>query len=134
MPIPDPYAPVDTTDDQQARLERLQDAGGACRAVVERAIRGDDLAEGAIPRQLIEAACRGMAQTIAELCPPSADRAAAERCVRLARVLASQALTQPTPEQRGYLLRMAIDDLLRADMQARLSVSLALPAELPPIA
>jgi hypothetical protein len=131
MPIPDPYAPVDLTADQEGRIERLRDAGGACRAVVERAVTGRDLAQGAVPRHLIETACRTLAQTVAELCPPSADRAAAERCVRLARVLGSDA--QAHPEHREYLLRMAIDDLLRAEVQACVSVALSLPAELPPL-
>lgn len=133
MPIPDPYASVGLTADQEVRIERLRDAAGACRAVVERAVDGGDLADDVQPLALIDTACRSLAQTIAEHCPPSADRAAAERCVRLARVLGGQATTQPLAAQREYMLRMAIDDLLRAEMQAALSVALALPAELPPL-
>lgn len=133
MPIPDPYARVSLTSDQEVRIERLRDTEAATRAVIQRAVDGEDLAPGAEPRALIDTACRTLAQTIAELCPPSADRAAAERCVRLARVLAADALMQPLVEQRAYLLRMAIDDLLRAEMQAVFSVTIALPAELPPL-
>ena len=133
MPIADPYTQVDLTPDQSVRIERVRDAEAAARAVVQRAVTGEDLAPGAEPRALIDTACRTLAQTIAELCPPSADRAAAERCVRLARAIASEALVQPFAEQRAYLLRMAIDDLLRAGIQAAFSVSLALPSELPPL-
>lgn len=133
MPIADPYAAVDLTHDQSVRIERLHDAAGACRAVFQRAVTGEDLAPGAGPRALIDTASRTLAQTIAELCPPSADRAAAERCVRLARVLAAEALMRPHAEQRVYLLRMAADDLLRAEVQAEFAVALALPAELPPL-
>ena len=133
MPIPDPYAPVELTPDQEVRIERLRDAAGACRAVVERAVNGEDLAVGVQPLALIDTACRTLAQTIAEHCPLSADRAAAERCVRLARVLGGQATMQPLAAQRAYMLCMATDDLLRAEMQAALSVALALPAELPPL-
>lgn len=133
MPIPDPYASVGLTSDQEVRIERLRDTEAAARAVIQRAVNGEDLTPDAKPRALIDAACRTLAQTIAELCPPSADRAAAERCVRLARALGSLAVAQPVAEQRAYLLRMAMDDLLRAEVQAEFAVALALPAELPPL-
>jgi hypothetical protein len=64
-------------------------------------------------------------ETIERLCPPSADRAAAQRCVRLARMLANEAVGERAAEEKKRLHGLALDQLLLARMQACASIALA---------
>ena len=65
------------------------------------------------------------------MCPPSADLAAAVRCVRLARMFANNALVapgdcfEPADDRRQALLQLKL-----ARFQAKASIALATPAEL----
>lgn len=84
----------------------------------------------------ISAACREYLAVCTANAPQSADLAAAERCIRLARMLANEALIQPdraeaqVPER---LVERAREQLQLARMQASAAVALADDGELPPI-
>jgi hypothetical protein len=68
----------------------------------------------------INDACRDFYAAIQQHAPPSADRAAAERCVRLARMAANEAVTTPTPE----ILAQCADNLRAARWQACAAIAL----------
>jgi len=70
----------------------------------------------------INDACKAFAEAIVEHAPPSADTAAAIRCVRLARMIANEAVLSPTDGNR--LRRLADDELLKARMQASAAIAL----------
>jgi hypothetical protein len=80
-------------------------------------------------------ACKAFYEVIQKVCPPSADRSAAERCVRLARMKANETMypmhESCTADLPGKLGEAALMELLSAKHQASASISLALPHELP---
>jgi len=77
-------------------------------------------------------ACRAFSAVCAAVAPRSADLAAAERCIRLARMLANEALTAKNdPERHAHLLSLASDELTKARMQTCAAVALADAGELP---
>lgn len=83
----------------------------------------------------VNTACKALYDGILAVCPPSADRSAAERCVRLARMRANEAMTQA----RGHvdaltparILDGAYEALRDARMQACAAIALADEAALP---
>jgi hypothetical protein len=91
-------------------------------------------AELAVPAGFpqVSEACRAFAAVCAAVAPRSADLAAAERCIRLARMLTNEALAAKTdPERHAHLLRLALDEITKARMQACAAVALADSNELP---
>ena len=76
-------------------------------------------------------ACRAFAAVCATVAPRSADLAAAERCIRLARMLANEALGPVDRSRAAYLLGLARDELTKARMQTCAAVALADPGDLP---
>jgi hypothetical protein len=76
-------------------------------------------------------ACRAFASVCAAVAPRSADLAAAERCIRLARMLSNEALGPVERERAKYLFGLALDELTKARMQACAAVALADAGELP---
>lgn len=76
---------------------------------------------------LIGKACKDMHARMLKVCPRSADLSAAERCVRLARMLANEALVTGSERAKAA----AYDQLMLARMQANASIALADDAELP---
>lgn len=79
--------------------------------------------------EAINAACKAFHAVIQKVCPPSVDRAAAERCVRLARMKANEAMRPLLPLK--LVAESAFMELLNAKLQANASIALALPNELP---
>ncbi len=77
-------------------------------------------------------ACRTFSNVCAAVAPRSADLAAAERCIRLARMLANEALAaKADPERHARLIGLALDEITKARMQACAAVALADEGELP---
>ena len=72
----------------------------------------------------INDACRLFYAAILEHAPPSADRAAAERCVRLARMAANEAVTATPTAELLELRRQCVDNLRAARWQACAAVAL----------
>lgn len=70
----------------------------------------------------INDACKAFADAIIEHAPPSADTDAAVRCIRLARMLANEAIVYPNEFHR--LRALAGDELLKARMQASAAIAL----------
>jgi hypothetical protein len=68
----------------------------------------------------ISRVCRAFYEAIREHAPPSADRSAAERCVRLGRMLANEAIATCD----NSLIEQAISQLRLARMQASAAVAL----------
>ncbi len=91
-------------------------------------------AEIAVPASFpaVSDACRAFSAVCAAVAPRSADLAAAERCIRLARMLANEALAAKNDDVRhAHLLRLAFDEITKARMQACAAVALADEGELP---
>jgi hypothetical protein len=78
-------------------------------------------------------ACRAFSVVCAAVAPRSADLAAAERCVRLARMLSNEALGCTKATRADHLFALALDELTKARMQACAAVALADADELPPV-
>jgi len=72
----------------------------------------------------ITGAARTFFRTVQTYAPPSADRAAAERCVRLARMHANEAIRSPIPADAANSTRRAFDALADARLQANAAIAL----------
>jgi len=72
----------------------------------------------------IKGAARAFFRTVQTYAPPSADRAAAERCVRLARMHANEAIRSPSPTGAADSTRRAFDALADARLQANAAIAL----------
>jgi len=119
----DLYQYIPPNDATAPRYAAIRSAAAACEAAI------------AVPAGFPEVsnACRAFSAVCAAVAPRSADLAAAERCIRLARMLTNEALTAKTdPERHAHLLSLALDELTKARMQACAAVALADGGELPP--
>ena len=79
----------------------------------------------------INDACRSFYVVIQEHAPPGADRAAAERCVRLARMAANEAVTTTPTAELVELRRQCVDNLRAARWQACAAVAIIVPPVAP---
>jgi hypothetical protein len=73
---------------------------------------------------LIGNGCRTFHEAILLHAPPSADRTAAERCCRLARILAKEAVNAHDRVEAKRFMVLAYDELLKAKMQACAAIAL----------
>lgn len=144
MPIADLFGYQPPTDDTRPRHARVDAAADAAISVFRNTLAGmtdaNALMVGAVPKAIpaqfvaINDACRALVTELQAVCPPSADLTAAIRCVRLARMLANNALVaagdcyEPADDQRQALAQLKL-----ARFQAKAAIALALPAELPPL-
>ena len=134
MPIPDLFGYQPPNDDTRPRHARVDAAADACVKVLRETLDADGLvvpkATGAQFAAITDA-CRTLVEEMESVCPPSADLAAAVRCVRLARMFANNALVapgdcfEPADDRRQALLQLKL-----ARFQAKASIALATPAEL----
>lgn len=72
----------------------------------------------------IAGAARVLFRTVQTYAPLSADRAAAERCVRLARMHANEAIRSQLPTDAANSVRRAFDALADARLQANAAIAL----------
>lgn len=79
----------------------------------------------------VSEACRAFSAVCASVAPRSADLAAAERCIRLARMLSNEALCVPERSRASYVFGLALDELTKARMQTCAAVALADLSDLP---
>lgn len=136
------HAPTPATTPRYAYLRALELAAAdtlrkVCGPVVEPNALMVGAGSNATPPDFaaVNAACRALYDGILAVCPPSADRSAAERCVRLARMRANEAMVQA----RGHvdaltparILNGAFEALRDARMQACAAIALADEAALP---
>lgn len=145
MPNPDLFVYQPPNSDTAPRYKAITDAWKACHISVEETLEPfvcyQSLCVGAADRPkpvdyaAINDACKAFFDVVQKVCPPSADRTAAERCIRLARMKANEAmypmLDNVTADLPGQIGRAALMDLLSAKHQAAASIALALPHELP---
>lgn len=145
MTNPDPFKYLEPNADTTPRYKAITEAWKSCCSSVEETLRPficyQSLCIGATDRPkpkdyaAINEACKAFFDVIQKVCPPSADRTAAERCIRLARMKANEAMypmcENPTADLPGKIGAAALMDLLSAKHQAAASVALALPNELP---
>jgi hypothetical protein len=134
VPIPDLFGYQPPNDDTRPRHARVDAAADACVKVLRETLDADGLvvpkATGAQFAAITDA-CRTLVEEMESVCPPSADLAAAVRCVRLARMFANNALVapgdcfEPADDRRQALLQLKL-----ARFQAKASIALATPAEL----
>jgi hypothetical protein len=118
----DPFAYIPPNEVTAPKHAAIRAAEVAARAAIQQigggSWQGDHAAQAAYTA--INDACRDFYAVIQQHAPPSADRAAAERCVRLARMAANEAVTTPTPE----LLAQCADNLRAARWQACAAIAL----------
>jgi hypothetical protein len=83
--------------------------------------------------EAISDACRAYLGVCVAQAPRSADLSAAERCIRLARMLANEAIGQRGGDasEPWRLMVLAKDELLKARLQTCAAIALADEAELP---
>jgi hypothetical protein len=141
VPIPDLFGYQPPNDDTRPRHARVDAAADACvkvlRETLDSRIDPDALMASVVPKATgaqfaaITDVCRTLVEEMESVCPPSADLAAAVRCVRLARMFANNALVspgdclEPADDRRQALLQLKL-----ARFQAKASIALATPAEL----
>ena len=78
--------------------------------------------------ELVNERCKMFAACLLEVCPPSADRSAALRCIRLVRNALNESFSHiPTDTTYKACLRMAADELMKARWQACSSIALHNP-------
>jgi hypothetical protein len=128
MPNPDVFSYQPPNDATAPRYERIVAAEAACGSAIFAALT---VADGPIAGRFraVNDACKAFYAEIVAVCPASADRSAAERCVRLARMAANEALSKPGTADKSR--EIAKEQLLFARWQASAAVALALPSELP---
>ena len=140
MPNPDLFVYHPPTPETAPRYEAITDAWGKCHHILDRILGNFVVVDPpAVPTHEnyaeINAACKAFYEVIQKVCPPSADRAAAERCVRLARMKANEAMRPSLPGCTAFWAQQvavsALTELLNAKLQANASIALALPDELP---
>lgn len=136
------HAPTPITAPRYAHLRALEAAAAdTLRKVAGPVCEPNALMVGAVSALTpddfasVNTACKALYDGILAVCPPSADRSAAERCVRLARMRANEAMVQArgpgvalTPSR---ILNSAFEALRDARMQACAAVALADEAALP---
>lgn len=74
--------------------------------------------------EAITDAARAFFDVVRERAPPSADRSAAERCVRLARMNANEAIRSSDAAASADAVRRALDNLAEARLQANAAIAL----------
>ena len=133
MQQPDPFhyhAPNEITAPKYAAIRAAE---ADARTAIQRQIGGSWQGEvWADPVQrdaqtayvAISDACRAFHAAIVEHAPPSAGRAAAERCVRLARMAANEAVTASLTAELLELRRQCVDNLRAARWQACAAIAL----------
>lgn len=99
---------------------RLRDAERACAEQVMIALDSPGPQFTAI-----NDACRTFAHVINETCPESADKDAAIRCVRLARMAANESLIAPRTVPIAQLRHQCFDNLRAARWQASAAIALS---------
>lgn len=99
----------------------FEPAFAALSAAVNTAF-GEEKFEGALAS--VAAAFRALAENLNELCPESADKTAAVRCVRLAYDATCDALRHPDSQPFAYL---ANQELSKARYQARAAIGWGAP-------
>lgn len=132
MPNPDLFVYHPPTPETAPRYQVIAREFESCRDVFARVLT-PFVTPGHTPTpsdyEAVNAACKAFHALIQKVCPPSEDRAAAERCVRLARMKANEAMRPSLPVK--LVAESAFLELLNAKLQANASIALALPHELP---
>lgn len=139
---PDAYQYIPPTGETAPRFAAIRSAEAACVdalivTLYDHADLGGALSPTEKPKAWPESfaavaeACRTFAAVCAAVAPRSADLAAAERCIRLARMLSNEALGPVERSRAKYLFGLALDELTKARMQACTAVALADAGELP---
>jgi len=138
----DAYQYIAPTPVTAPRHAAIRSAAGAClsaltAALIDHAGLGGALPSGSKPKAgpadfaAVSEACRAFSAVCAAVAPRSADLAAAERCIRLARMLTNEALAETDFAPAMRLRGLAFDELTKARMQACAAVALADAGELP---
>lgn len=131
MTIPDPFRYIPPTEITSPKHAAIRAAEGAARSAIQQQIgggswQGDHAGhyDAQAAYTAINDACRSFYAAIVEHAPPSADRAAAERCVRLARMAANEAVTADPTAELLELRRQCVDNLRAARWQACAAIAL----------
>jgi len=119
----DPFTYIPPTEATAPRHAAITAAERAARSEVDHVIEHD---AGQAAHARISDALRAFFGVIQEHAPASADRSAAERCVRIARMAANAAIAESDPDERGRCIRLARDNIRLAGWQARAAVALGI--------
>ena len=133
MQQPDPFVYHAPTEITAPKYAAIRAAEVDARAAIQKQIGGSWQGEAWTDRPgdrdtqmaytAISDACRAFHAAIVEQAPPSPDRSAAERCVRLARMAANEAVTASTDEVLE-LRRQCLNNLRAARWQACAAIAL----------
>lgn len=124
----DPFVYQRPNDTTRPLYAAIRAAESAARAAIQRQLDSTGPAQAAY--DAINDVCRSFHAAIMEHAPLSADRAAAERCVRIARMAANEAVAAG-PDDVAELRRQCVDNLRAARWQACAAIALA-PASTTP--
>lgn len=129
MTTPDPFVYIPPNEVTAPKYAAIRWAEASCRKRVEAMVGGGDWLgdhaghyDASAAHIEIGDACRNLWAVIVEQAPASADRAAAERCVRLARMAANEAIV--SPDDASDLRRQFLDNLRAARWQACAAIAL----------
>lgn len=119
------------TDENIKDYDEIREAVKKCEVGIARVFRStDQFKDRQVPFSIIGDACLRLALTINKVCPDSADKTAAIRCVRLSRMAANEALlltyngvqeTQPLAFNEA--LRQFTSELQKARWQANAAIA-----------
>ena len=122
----DPFVYIAPNEHTTPRYTAIRARADQTRAEVIAAIGADRSSA----YRAINSACESLYATIIALAPASADRAAAERCCRLARMAANERVTA-APEEHARLDARILDEIDGARWQACAAIALAPVESLP---
>ncbi len=115
------------TDEQKPKYAALRESEEAARVVISNiymkydAVDFEDKKVQQECYTTVNASCKAFAEVCEANCPPSADLSAAIRCIRLARMLVNEDVSQ----QEFYRDELALQQLELARMQASSAIALA---------
>jgi len=124
----DPFAYIPPTDTTRPKHAAIDAAHRACSDAFRPILTGSGESAAHYDAQVapreIGAAAKAFFDAIQAEAPASADRSAAERCVRLARMHANEAIRSPSPTGAADSTRRAFDALADARLQANAAIAL----------
>lgn len=127
----DPFTYIAPSDSTRPKHAAITAAEQAARTEVDAVIgagpwRGERMEhyDAAAAHAAIGAATRALYDAIQAHAPASADRSAAERCARVARMAANAAVQAVDTDERDRFIRLARDHITMAGWQARAAIAL----------
>ena len=127
----DPFRYIPPTDVTAPKHDAVNAAHAECADRFSHVLTGTpwlgDYAghyDARVAHEAITDAARAFFDVVREHAPPSTDRSAAERCIRLARMNANEAIRSSDAATSADAVRRALDNLAEARLQANAAIAL----------